>query len=104
MKLARPYICRLIIRFRVHTFSTSIVERLGERGVHGSAVKLEAAGERVDVGQVLASGMFNPAGQALVVVGVGREQCSEVADESGKPGHFGAGAGPRRRSTLAGVL
>lgn len=65
------------------------MESLGERG---GAVELDAAGERVEVGQVLGPGLLNPPGQVFVVGGVGFGQCGEVFDEDSNPCHFGAGA------------
>jgi hypothetical protein len=92
------------LRFGVHSFCSSIVELLGESGVYGGAVELEAAGERVEVGQVLGSGLVDPAGQVFVVVGVGCEQCGEVTDEGSKPGSSRRRRWSRSRSTLAGGL
>lgn len=59
--------------FGVHSFCSSIVEREGECGVHGGPVEFKSAGEGVQVGQILAPGLVDPAAQALIVVGVGCE-------------------------------
>lgn len=81
------------LRFGVHSFCTSIVEWSSECGVDGVAVELEAAGERVDIGQVFGSGLVDPAGQALIVAGSRGQKGGEVADEGGEGGHLGTGAG-----------
>ncbi len=81
------------LRLGVHSFCSSIVEWLGKGSVHGVTVEFESSRERVQVWQILGLGLVDPDGEALIVVGIGGEQASEVADEGGEPCYLGAGAG-----------
>ncbi|ASR36635.1 hypothetical protein BAY61_18340 [Prauserella marina] len=73
------------LRFGVHSFSLSIVERLGESSAHGGAVEFESTGERVEVGRSSARACSIQGAlrrSSLPVVGVSRTAKSPTSAAS----------------------